>query len=103
GRGTPVSLDEARHWLNAAAEKGYSPASSALAGLVIQPTRSADGDAELGRELLGWPIRHNDPVSRDGFIGGAGVKTVDEFGRPPLAYAVISASGVAVNRLVAAG
>ena len=92
GLGTAVSLDEARHWLSAAAEKGYTEASSALAGLVIQPTRSADGDAELARELLIWAIRHDAEVSLQGFMAAAGVEAVDEFGRPPLAYAVVSGS-----------
>jgi ankyrin repeat protein len=103
GLGTAVSLDEARHWLNAAAEKGYAQATSALAGLVIQPTRTADGDAELARELLIWAIRHDDGASLQGFMTVAGVEAVDGFGRPPLAYAVTSGSEIAVKRLLAAG
>ena len=103
GLGTAVSLDEARHWLSAAAEKGYTEASSALAGLVIQPTRSADGDTELARELLIWAIRHDAEASLQGFMAVAGVEAVDEFGRSPLAYAVMSGSEIAVKRLMAAG
>lgn len=103
GLGTPVAEADARHWLEAAAEKSYPEATRALAALAIPPTRSATGDVQLARELLIWAIRHGDEKSVEAFIKAAGVETVDAFGRPPLAYAVTSGSEFAVLRLLAAG
>jgi ankyrin repeat protein len=139
GVGTPVSPDEARRWLTAAAEKSDGEAAFALAGLLadgsdqdresarqwlaraasegqssaavllaskalpLAPSRDPGGDPALARQLLIWAIRQGDPDSVDAFAVAAGVESVDEFGRSPLAYAVMGGSEVAVQRLLAAG
>ena len=103
GLGTPVSESDARRWLTAAAQASYPDAAKALAGLTVAPTRKAAGDKELARELVVWAIRHHDPGSLETFVKVSGVDAVDEFGRAPLAYAVIAGSPDAVNQLLKAG
>ncbi len=102
GLGTPVSDSDARRWLTAAADKSYSDASRALAGLTIPPTRGALGDVELARELLIWAIRHRDEQSIETFVRATGAQSDDDFGRAPLSYAVMGGSDSAVRLLLAA-
>ena len=103
GLGTAVSELDARHWLTAAADKSYSDAARALAGLAIPPTRGAAGDPQLARELLIWAIRHRDEESMATFVKAPGARSGDDFGREPLSYAVVSGSESAVKLLLAAG
>ncbi len=103
GLGTPVSESDARRWLTAAAHASYPDAAKALAGLTVSPTRKAAGDKELARELVVWAIRHHDLGSLEAFLKVSGVDALDEFGRAPLAYAVIAGSADAVNHLLKAG
>ena len=103
GLGTPVSESDARRWLTAAAQASYPDAAKALAGLTVAPTRTAAGDKELARELVVWAIRHHDLVSMESFVKVSGVDATDEFGRAPLAYAVVAGFEQAVTQLLKAG
>jgi len=103
GLGTPVSESDARRWLTAANQASYPDAAKALAGLTVAPTRTAAGDKELARELVVWAIRHHDLVSMQAFVKVSGVDAVDEFGRTPLAYAVIAGFEGGVTQLLKAG
>jgi len=104
GLGTPVSESDARRWLTAAARASYPDAAKALSGLTtVAPTRSAAGDKELARELVVWAIRHKEFSSLETFVKVSGVDAVDEFGRAPLAYAVMAGSPEAVHQLIKAG
>ena len=95
----------AQQWLARAASEGQPTAVKLMAShsLPLAPSRDAAADSALARELLIWAIRHGDEKTLDSFMKIAGIESVDEFGRSPLQYAVMSGSGVAVQHLVAAG